>query len=207
MYFYNFTIINLLIISLTTIYFNIIILNNKFTNLKFTKNHNLEIIWTIIPIIILIIIAIPSLKILYFIDELWNPTYFTIKAIGHQWYWTYEYPEFCNITVDSYITTIYSDKNTFRLLDVDNRLIVPFNLPIRLLTTSTDVIHSWTIPSLGIKIDATPGRINQITLIALRPGVYFGQCSEICGAYHSFIPICLERTRIYNFICWILTIL
>lgn len=159
--------------------------------------------------IILIIIAIPSLKILYFIDELWNPTYFTIKAIGHQWYWSYEFPEFCNCDLDSYIIplNLNSEKNIFRLLDVDNRLVTPFNYPIRLLATSSDVIHSWTIPSLGIKIDATPGRINQMTLISLRPGLYFGQCSEICGAYHSFIPICLERTKFAHFILWIASIL
>lgn len=202
-YFYNFTIIILIIITISIINLNFIIIKNKFINLKFIKNHNLEIIWTIIPIIILLIIAVPSLKILYFIDELWNPTFFSIKSIGHQWYWSYEYPEFNNNIIDSYIINNSSNLNNFRLLDVDNRLIIPYNTPIRILTTSIDVIHSWTVPSIGIKIDATPGRINQISLISLRPGLYFGQCSEICGAYHSFIPIAIERTNLNNFINWI----
>nr|YP_009945137.1 cytochrome c oxidase subunit II [Nomia chalybeata]QOE17501.1 cytochrome c oxidase subunit 2 [Nomia chalybeata] len=203
-YFYNFTMIILLMITMTTIFMNYMIIYNKYINLKFIKNHNLETIWTVIPMIMLLIIAIPSLKMLYFIDELWNPTFFSIKSIGHQWYWSYEYPEFNNISIDSYMINNNSMKlDTFRLLDVDNRLIIPFNTPIRILTTSLDVIHSWTIPTLGIKMDSTPGRINQMTLISLRPGLYFGQCSEICGAYHSFMPISLESTNINNFMNWI----
>nr|ALO64674.1 cytochrome c oxidase subunit II [Lasioglossum fulvicorne] len=201
-YFYNFTMIILVMITMSTLYMLIFILNNKFLNLKLLKNHNIEILWTITPMIMLLIISIPSLKTLYFIDELWNPTYFTIKSIGHQWYWSYEYPEFSNIIFDSYMIKSIESLNQFRLLDVDNRIIIPFKTPIRLLVTSMDVIHSWTVPSLGIKMDASPGRINQMSLISLRPGLYFGQCSEICGMYHSFMPIVIESTNFKNFINW-----
>jgi cytochrome c oxidase subunit 2 len=165
------------------------------------KNHTIEIIWTLIPIIILIIICFPSLKILYYIDEIINP-YFSIKAIGHQWYWSYEYPEFNNYEFDAYILN-YESLNQFRLLETDNRLIIPFKISIRLIVSSLDVIHSWTIPSLGIKVDAIPGRINQLNLFCIRPGIYFGQCSEICGINHRFIPIILERTSYDIFLNWI----
>nr|ARX96642.1 cytochrome c oxidase subunit 2 [Lasioglossum sp. SJW-2017] len=202
-YFYNFTMIILMMITMSTLYMLVFILNNKYLNLKLLKNHNIEILWTITPMIMLLIISVPSLKTLYFIDELWNPTYFTIKAIGHQWYWSYEYPEFSNIMFDSYMIKSIENLNQFRLLDVDNRIIIPFKTPIRLLVTSMDVIHSWTIPSMGIKMDASPGRINQMSLISLRPGLFFGQCSEICGAYHSFMPIVIESTNYKNFIYWI----
>ena len=146
-------------------------------------------------------ICYPSLKILYFIDEILNP-YFSIKAIGHQWYWSYEYPEFNNYEINCYINN-YSNLNEFRLLETDNRLIIPFKISLRLIVSSLDVIHSWTIQSLGIKVDAVPGRINQLNLFSLRPGLFFGQCSEICGINHRFIPIILESTNYSNFINWI----
>lgn len=146
-------------------------------------------------------ICYPSLKILYFIDEIFNP-YFSIKAIGHQWYWSYEYPEFNNYEINCYINNNLNI-NQFRLLETDNRLIIPFKISLRLVVSSIDVIHSWTIQSLGIKVDAVPGRINQLNLFSIRPGLFFGQCSEICGINHSFIPIILERTDYYNFINWI----
>lgn len=153
---------------------------------------------------ILIFIALPSLKILYITDE----TYFnklSIKSIGHQWYWRYEYSDFSNIEFDSFIipTNQLSSKE-FRLLDTDNRCILPYNFPIRILTTSTDVIHAWTIPSLGIKIDSTPGRLNQTLLFIHRPGIFFGQCSEICGINHRFIPIVIESTNLPNFKNWLI---
>lgn len=137
------------------------------------------------------------------IDELINPN-LTIKTIGHQWYWSYEYSDFKNIEFDSYIsaTEIIKPWN-FRLLDVDNRTIVPFKSQIRLIVTAADVIHSWTVPSVGVKIDATPGRLNQARFLSNRTGVFFGQCSEICGANHRFIPISVERISITLFIKWI----
>lgn len=153
---------------------------------------------------ILILIALPSIKILYLSDEI-NSTNFTIKCVGHQWYWSYEYTNFSNINFNSYIIT--SDNlspNEFRLLDVDNRCVVPYNYPIRFITTSTDVIHSWTVPSLGIKIDSTPGRLNQSIIFIYRPGIFYGQCSEICGINHRFIPTVVESTNISNFSNWII---
>lgn len=145
------------------------------------------------------------MKILYLTDEIIKPL-LTIKSIGHQWYWRYEYSDFKNIDFNSFIL-LYNNNlpnnNIFRLLDVDNRLILPFNNQIRILTSSIDVIHSWTIPSLGIKIDSIPGRINQSSIIINRPGIFFGQCSEICGINHRFIPIIIERTSKINFINWL----
>nr|YP_010131897.1 cytochrome c oxidase subunit II [Euaspis polynesia]QQD78158.1 cytochrome c oxidase subunit 2 [Euaspis polynesia] len=201
--FHNFTFMLMLMITIMILFMLMNICLNKYTNRFLLKNHMIEIIWTIIPMLILMLICFPSIKILYFIDELWNPTYLTIKCIGHQWYWSYEYPEFNNIEFDSYMINELN-LNSFRLLDVDNRMIIPFKIPIRLLTTSTDVIHSWTIPTMGIKMDATPGRINQMNLYAIRPGLFFGQCSEICGANHSFMPIAMESTSYKNFMNWIL---
>lgn len=168
------------------------------------EGHLIELLWTIIPIFILILIAIPSIKILYLTDEIFKNK-ITLKSIGHQWYWRYEYTEFKNIEFDSFI--IPSNQlinNEFRLLDVDNRCILPYNYPIRLLTTSIDVIHAWTVPSLGIKIDSTPGRLNQIILFINRPGIFYGQCSEICGINHSFMPIVIESTNFKNFKNWLI---
>nr|DBA43964.1 TPA: COX2 [Bombus confusus] len=199
--FHNLTMMMMIIIITLTTFFIFDFMHNKFLNLTLLKNHNIEIIWTMIPMIILMIICFPSLKILYYIDEILNP-YFTIKAIGHQWYWSYEYPEFNNIEFESYMLN-YESKNQFRLLETDNRLIIPFKISMRMIISSLDVIHSWTIPSLGIKVDAVPGRINQLNLFCIRPGLYFGQCSEICGMNHSFMPIMMESTSYKNFFNWI----
>nr|AYE88790.1 cytochrome oxidase subunit II [Trachymyrmex holmgreni]AYE88791.1 cytochrome oxidase subunit II [Trachymyrmex holmgreni] len=178
-------------------------MTNKLINRFLLENQIIEIIWTISPMFILIFIAIPSIKILYLTDEIFNNN-LTIKAIGHQWYWSYEYSDFLNINFDSFMIPQKQLKiNEFRLLDVDNRCILPFNYPTRILTSSMDVIHAWTIPSLGIKMDSTPGRLNQTLLTISRPGVYFGQCSEICGTNHSFMPISIEATNLNNFKNWL----
>nr|QLI42497.1 cytochrome c oxidase subunit II [Colletes gigas] len=201
--FYNITMIMMTIIISFTLMIMFDILMNKFMNRYLLKHHMIEIIWTMLPMLILMFIAFPSLKMLYFIDEPWNPIFFTIKSIGHQWYWSYEYPEFKNLNYDSYMIKDLDNMNLFRLLDVDNRMIIPFYIPIRLLTTSSDVIHSWTVPSLGVKMDSIPGRINQMTLISMRSGLFFGQCSEICGTNHSFMPISIESTNHKNFMFWL----
>lgn len=181
----------------------IIIINNALINRFLLHGHSIELIWTIAPIFILIFIAIPSLKILYLTDEIHNNK-LSIKTIGHQWYWSYEYSDFSNIEFDSFIIpTNQLINNEFRLLDVDNRCILPYNYPTRILTTSIDVIHAWTVPSLGIKIDSTPGRLNQTIIIINRPGLFFGQCSEICGINHRFIPIVIESTNFINFKNWL----
>lgn len=200
-FFHDHTLIILIIITILVSYITITLFFNKFINRFLLENQLIELIWTILPAITLIFIALPSLRLLYLLDEINNPL-ITIKSIGHQWYWSYEYSDFNNIEFDSYI--IQSNEiNNFRLLDVDNRIILPIKNQIRILITATDVIHSWTIPSLGVKVDANPGRLNQASFFLNRPGIFFGQCSEICGANHSFIPIVIERISIKNFINWI----
>nr|YP_009692451.1 cytochrome c oxidase subunit II [Rhagovelia reitteri]QEH58863.1 cytochrome c oxidase subunit II [Rhagovelia reitteri]QEH58964.1 cytochrome c oxidase subunit II [Rhagovelia sp. XD-2019] len=195
----------IILISITTlilIMLNKMILNKKI-NRFLMENQKIEIIWTVIPAIILILIALPSLRILYMMDEIKSPT-ITIKAIGHQWYWSYEYSDFKNIEFESYMKpTNEIMKNEFRLLETDNHIVLPMNNQIRILVTASDVLHSWTIPSLGIKIDAIPGRLNQGLIFMNRPGIMYGQCSEICGTNHSFMPITLESVTTKQFVNWL----
>nr|YP_010713909.1 cytochrome c oxidase subunit II [Plesionika izumiae]WDD39129.1 cytochrome c oxidase subunit 2 [Plesionika izumiae] len=176
---------------------------NKLTNRFLLEGQTIEIIWTIVPAIILIFIALPSLRLLYLLDEVNNPMV-TLKAIGHQWYWSYQYSDFSELSFDSYmIPTSDLDPSGFRLLDVDNRAILPMNTQIRVLITGADVIHSWTVPALGVKADAIPGRLNQVSFNISRPGLFFGQCSEICGANHSFMPIVVESSSTPDFLKWV----
>nr|ABV71215.1 cytochrome oxidase subunit II [Dicranomyia swezeyi]ABV71219.1 cytochrome oxidase subunit II [Dicranomyia swezeyi] len=196
----------LLIITMITIlvgYLMAGLLFNKFTNRYLLSGQTIEVIWTILPAIVLIFIALPSLRLLYLMDEINNPS-ITLKTIGHQWYWSYEYSDFLNIEFDSYmIPTNELNTEGFRLLDVDNRVVLPMNSQIRILVTAADVLHSWTIPAFGVKVDATPGRLNQTNFLINRPGVFYGQCSEICGANHSFMPIVIESVPSNYFINWI----
>lgn len=202
-FFHDHTLIILIIITILVGYLISSLLFNKYINRFLLEGQIIELIWTILPAITLIFIALPSLRLLYLLDELNNPL-ITLKSIGHQWYWSYEYSDFHNIEFDSYIiSTNDISNNNFRLLDVDNRIILPINNQIRIIVTATDVIHSWTVPSLGVKVDANPGRLNQTNFFINRPGIFYGQCSEICGANHSFIPIVIERISIKNFINWI----
>lgn len=176
---------------------------NNFINRVLLENQNIEIIWTLLPALILILIALPSLRLLYLLDEVNEPRV-TLKIIGHQWYWRYEYSDFLQIEFDSYIIpTTEITSSRFRLLDVDNRTVLPINSQIRVLVSAADVIHSWTVPALGVKADAIPGRLNQIRIIINRPGLFYGQCSEICGANHRFIPIVIESISIDSFLSWI----
>nr|YP_010713457.1 cytochrome c oxidase subunit II [Haemadipsa yanyuanensis]WDA96158.1 cytochrome c oxidase subunit II [Haemadipsa yanyuanensis] len=170
------------------------------TNRNILEAQELETLWTIAPAIVLIMLAIPSIKILYMLDEISDPLV-TIKTMGHQWYWSYQYSDLNNIEFDSYmLPTEELMLGDYRLLEVDNRLFIPFNKDIRMIISSSDVIHSWTIPSLGIKVDAIPGRLNQMAMNVLFPSVLYGQCSEICGANHSFMPICIEAINTKDFI-------
>lgn len=202
-FFHDHTLIILVIITtlvtclITRLFFN------KFNHRYLLEGQTIEVIWTILPAVTLIFIALPSLRLLYILDEINNPL-ISIKTIGHQWYWSYEYSDFKNVEFDSYIipTTDLKPFN-FRLLDVDNRIALPFNSQVRIIVTAADVLHSWTIPSLGVKIDATPGRLNQTRFLTNRPGLIYGQCSEICGANHRFIPIVIERISTNRFIKWI----
>nr|YP_009159466.1 cytochrome c oxidase subunit II [Paratya australiensis]AKQ09511.1 cytochrome c oxidase subunit II [Paratya australiensis] len=176
---------------------------NKLTNRFLMEGQTIEIIWTVLPALILIFIALPSLRLLYLLDEVDKPSV-TLKAIGHQWYWSYEYSDFLQVSFDSYmIPSNELSDNGFRLLDVDNRTILPMNTQVRLLVSAADVIHSWTIPALGVKADAIPGRLNQLSFTINRPGLFYGQCSEICGANHSFMPIVIESTSTDVFLDWI----
>nr|QBG38277.1 cytochrome c oxidase subunit II [Actias maenas] len=202
-FFHDHTLIILIMITILVGYLMMSLFFNKYINRFLLEGQMIELIWTILPAITLIFIALPSLRLLYLLDELNNPL-ITLKSIGHQWYWSYEYSDFHNIEFDSYmIPTNKLSLNNFRLLDVDNRVILPMNNQIRILVTASDVIHSWTIPSLGVKVDANPGRLNQTNFFINRPGIFYGQCSEICGANHSFMPIVIESISIKNFIKWI----
>nr|YP_010472699.1 cytochrome c oxidase subunit II [Marumba saishiuana]UAT98107.1 cytochrome c oxidase subunit II [Marumba saishiuana]UVH65827.1 cytochrome c oxidase subunit II [Marumba saishiuana]WMQ52876.1 cytochrome c oxidase subunit II [Marumba saishiuana] len=202
-FFHDHTLIILIMITILVGYLMLNLFYNKYINRYLLEGQMIELIWTILPAITLIFIALPSLRLLYLLDELNNPL-ITLKSIGHQWYWSYEYSDFHNINFDSYmIPSNELPLNNFRLLDVDNRIILPMNNQIRILVTATDVIHSWTIPSLGVKVDANPGRLNQTNFFINRPGIFYGQCSEICGANHSFMPIVIESISIMNFINWI----
>nr|AAV49048.1 cytochdrome c oxidase subunit II [Perga condei] len=200
-FFHDHAMTMIILITSSIMYLMSYMMINKFTNRNLLNQQNMEIIWTIIPMMILIILAIPSIHILYLTDEINNPV-LTMKAIGHQWYWSYEYTNFKSIEFDSFMSNNTDKMNNFRLLDVDTRSVLPTSTQIRLLVSSTDVIHSWTIPSLGTKIDAVPGRLNQVSLFIKRPGVYFGQCSEICGANHSFMPIVVESVFMKFFLKW-----
>lgn len=181
--------------------------NNKNAS-SITHSTLIEIIWTIMPGIILLIIAIPSFSLLYAMDEIISPT-ITIKTLGHQWYWSYEYSDYLNeqndpILFDSYMIAEEDlSEGQYRLLEVDNRMVVPINTHIRIIVSAADVLHSWAIPSLGIKCDAIPGRLNQTSLFIKREGLYYGQCSEICGVNHGFMPIVVEAVTLPNYVTWI----
>uniref|UniRef100_A0A8X8RGC2 Cytochrome c oxidase subunit 2 n=2 Tax=unclassified Glyptotermes TaxID=2626267 RepID=A0A8X8RGC2_9NEOP len=176
---------------------------NKYVNRYMLEGQMIEVAWTIAPAIILVFIAVPSLRLLYLMDEIHNPA-LTLKTIGHQWYWSYEYSDFTKAEFDAYMMPQDSkENNMFRLLDTDNHTTLPMNSFIRVIITAADVLHSWTIPSLGIKTDATPGRLNQCSFLINRPGLFYGQCSEICGANHSFMPIVIESVSANTFINWV----
>jgi cytochrome c oxidase subunit 2 len=168
----------------------------------------LEVVWTIVPGLVLMVIAIPSFALLYAADELVDPA-MTIKVVGHQWYWSYEYSDYetddgDSLNFDSYI--VQEDDLTvgsLRLLEVDNRVVVPTNTHVRVIVTAADVLHCWAVPSFGFKIDACPGRLNQSSIFVQREGVYYGQCSEICGVNHGFMPIVVEAVSLDNYVSWI----
>lgn len=168
----------------------------------------IEVLWTVLPSFILLVIAVPSFALLYAMEEVIAPA-ITIKAIGHQWYWSYEYSDYNTtdedtIAFDSYMVPEDElSEGQFRLLEVDNRVVVPVNTHVRVITTSADVLHSWALPSGGVKMDACPGRLNQADLFLKREGVYYGQCSEICGVNHGFMPIVVEAVSLDKYVDWI----
>nr|YP_009034075.1 cytochrome c oxidase subunit II [Sypharochiton pelliserpentis]AHZ60686.1 cytochrome c oxidase subunit II [Sypharochiton pelliserpentis] len=204
-FFHDHAMLILIMIISLLMYAAVSLISNKMTSRFTLESQMIETVWTILPAIILIFLALPSLRLLYLLDEVESPM-LTIKAIGHQWYWSYEYSDFLNLEFDSYMIPL-EDLNSgdYRLLEVDHRSVVPMNMKIRILVTAADVLHSWTVPSLGVKADAVPGRLNQLSFFSKMPGVFYGQCSEICGANHSFMPIVLEVVNTESFINWVLS--
>ena len=173
------------------------------TPTRTTHNTTVEVLWTVIPVVILVLIAIPSFKLLYYSDTIPKAD-LTVKAIGHQWYWSYEYPDHGNFTFDA---TILADdelkEGQPRLLEVDNRIVVPVDKVVRVQVTADDVLHAWAVPAFGIKIDGVPGRLNELWFKAERTGVYYGQCSELCGVNHGFMPIRVDVVTDQEFNAWI----
>nr|QHX99813.1 cytochrome c oxidase subunit II [Platycephalus sp. 1 JJX-2020]QTW90963.1 cytochrome c oxidase subunit II [Platycephalus sp. 1 SX-2021]UBY46706.1 cytochrome c oxidase subunit II [Platycephalus sp. 1 SX-2021]UBY46719.1 cytochrome c oxidase subunit II [Platycephalus sp. 1 SX-2021] len=202
LHFHDHALMIVFLISAFILYIIVIMISAGLTDKLVLDSQEIEVIWTVLPAITLVLIALPSLRILYLMDEINNPL-LTIKAVGHQWYWSYEYTDYEDLAFDSYmIPTSDLTPGQFRLLEADHRMVVPVEAPIRMLISADDVLHSWAVPSMGIKMDAVPGRLNQLTFIASRPGVFFGQCSEICGANHSFMPIVIEAVPLAHFENW-----
>jgi heme/copper-type cytochrome/quinol oxidase subunit 2 len=179
-------------------------LSNKYSN----HGTLIELIWTITPALILVLIAFPSFKLLYLMDEVTDPS-LSVVAEGHQWYWSYEYPDFLNsdgdfVEFDSYLVPESDlEEGSLRMLEVDNRVILPEITHTRFILTAADVIHSFAIPALGVKCDAYPGRLNQFSVLINRLGVFYGQCSEICGILHSSMPIVVESVPLVKFLSWL----
>nr|UEK24788.1 cytochrome c oxidase subunit II [Potamanthellus edmundsi] len=202
-FFHDHTLLILVMITTLVGYLMLMLFFNNNTNRFLLEGQTIEIIWTILPAITLIFIALPSLRLLYLLDEISNPSV-TLKAVGHQWYWSYEYSDFNDVEFDAYmIPPAEMSLGNFRLLEVDNHTVLPVNTQVRILITAADVLHSWALPSLGVKVDATPGRLNQTSFLMNRIGLFYGQCSEICGANHSFMPIVIESVPTSSFINWI----
>lgn len=182
-------------------------LNSAVIDLPTEIQHNtvLEIIWTLIPCLVLLLIAVPSFSLIYAIED-FNVIESTIKIIGNQWFWSYEIPGTNFEKKFDSVVVLEEDlaEGSLRLLEVDNRLKLPIERQLRLFITSTDVLHSFAVPSLAIKLDACPGRLNQIALWIKRTGTYYGQCSEICGIKHAYMPIVIEAVDMEDFLPWLL---
>nr|QHZ87381.1 cytochrome c oxidase subunit II [Isonychia sp. XL-2019] len=202
-FFHDHTLLILVMITVLVGYLMSTLFFNSYINRYLLEGQTIEVIWTILPAITLVFIALPSLRLLYLLDEISDPA-ITLKTIGHQWYWSYEYSDFIQVDFDAYmIPTQELPEGHFRLLEVDNHTVLPMSTQIRVLVSAADVLHSWTVPALGVKVDATPGRLNQTSFLMNRPGLFYGQCSEICGANHSFMPIVIESVPTNAFISWV----
>jgi len=167
---------------------------------KTSHNTLLEVAWTVVPVLILVYIAVQSFPFLYFADRTGEPA-MTLKATGHQWYWSYEYPDHGGVAIDANLN--WEATGADRLLETDNRVVVPVDTKIRLLTTADDVIHAWAMPSFGVKLDSVPGRTNETWFEVTREGVFYGQCSELCGNGHAYMPIVVEAVSKEKFDAWI----
>ena len=201
----------LVIITLISIFVLVLLLYVMFrfsekrnpTPSKTTHNTLIEVLWTVIPVIILVVVAIPSFKLLYFADRIEDAD-MTIKAIGRQWYWSYEYPDHGNFAFDA---TMVADEDLqegeLRLITTDNKVVLPVNTKIRLLIAASDVLHAFALPALGIKLDAVPGQVNETWVEITREGTFYGQCSEICGTGHAYMPIQIEAVSKEAFEAWV----
>lgn len=191
-YFHDYIIIILTIIIVFVSYIFCIVLMNKGVDKYLVDSHSLEFVWTVLPIVFLVFIALPSLYLLYITEDLLSYGV-VVKVVGHQWYWSYEQSllDYPLLGFNSYIETSHN-YDSYRLLDVDNRLTLPYKVGCMIMVTSADVLHSWTVPSMGVKVDAIPGRLNYLNLLPVNFGVFYGQCSELCGRNHSFMPIVVE---------------
>ncbi len=170
---------------------------------KTTHHTVLEVMWTVVPVLILVVIAIPSFRLLYYMDKTTTPG-MTLKVVGSQWYWSYVYPDHGKIAFDSLIIPDDQLKpGQLRLLEVDNRVVVPVDTDIRVLLTSNSVLHSWAVPAFGVKIDTVPGRMSETWMRVTKPGIYYGQCSELCGINHGFMPIAVQAVSKADFAKWV----
>lgn len=193
---------------LVSIIRNFVSNKNPISNKYLNHGTLIELIWTITPALILILIAFPSFKLLYLMDEVTDPN-LSILVEGHQWYWSYQYPDFLDtndefIEFDSYLVPEADlEEGALRMLEVDNRVIIPELTHVRFIITAADVIHSFAVPALGVKCDAYPGRLNQASVLINREGTFYGQCSEICGILHSSMPIVIESVSLEKFLSWL----
>uniref|UniRef100_UPI0030E46023 cytochrome c oxidase subunit II n=1 Tax=Laudakia tuberculata TaxID=118215 RepID=UPI0030E46023 len=206
LYFNDYALTMLLMIWLSVMATLLAITTTKLYDITPTDANHLEFMWTLLPVLVLMFIAMPSMRTLYLLEDQETP-HITIKALGHQWYWSYQYSDYENVAFDSYMIKEQDLQNGApRLLEVDNRMTFPTKSTVRLLVSAEDVLHSWTLPTLGMKTDAIPGRLNQLIFTTMRPGVFYGQCSEICGTNHSFMPIAAESVQMKYFENWISTL-
>lgn len=208
--------ITIIIVFVFWTLFNVIFLANKDVNKYASETVHgsfIEFIWTVIPSLLLVIIAFPTFALIYSLDEGIEPS-ITVKAIGHQWYWSYEYSDYIydvessdanTYEFDSYMLTeeYIESPDQLRLLDVDNPIYLPVDTHVRVIITSADVLHCWCVPALGIKMDAVPGRLNQVALYMTHEGTFYGQCTELCGANHAFMPIVVHSVDQNSYINWI----
>lgn len=189
-------------------YIRVIIVKGKYINGLLKDDQELEVIWTVIPFFILLLLAVPSLKILYRMEEISKP-YVTLQAVGHQWYWTYNYfvafiEHFDRLELEGrYVVDNLRGSDKVRILETETRIVVPSIKDLRVLITSDDVLHAWGVSSLGVKVDAVPGRVQQLRFLINKPGVYYGNCMELCGAQHRFMPITLEAVKTEDFVNWL----
>nr|AIZ58413.1 cytochrome c oxidase subunit II [Nodularia douglasiae] len=204
-FFHDHAMFVLVLVSSFVGYMMVCLLKSGLSSRFIMEAQALEAAWTMIPGLLLLILAIPSVRLLYLLDEVGGPMV-SMKAIGHQWYWEYEYGDGNDVvSFDSYMVGgLEVSEGGYRLLEVDNRCVLPYGVDSRVLVSSADVIHAWALPSLGVKADAIPGRINQLGIHLMSSGVMFGQCSEICGVNHSFMPISVESVSPEVFYHWLM---